>query len=172
MQICSSLILVLLGITASGRLSAQSPQSGPPASFSVSLSTTQPAVKAGSELKISVVLTNLSNQDLDLTWDGASRAEFDYTILVSDRDGHEPPDTQYLRAVRGKDSSNPDGKTQLVVLPSSGLRQVKPGGTLTDSIYLDKLYDLKPGKYTVQVERIDDSHKTVKSNTLTVTVTP
>jgi C4-type Zn-finger protein len=31
----------------------------------------------------------------------------------------------------------------------------------------------KPGKYSIQVERIDDESKTVvKSNTITVTVTP
>jgi hypothetical protein len=41
-------------------------------------------------------------------------------------------------------------------------------------ISVSDLYDLsKPGQYTIQVRRWDDETKTwVKSNTLTVTVTP
>ncbi len=62
----------------------------------------------------------------------------------------------------------------LVVTYSGGPRSVKPRETLADVIQLDKLYDLsKPDKYAIQVERIDDDTKAiVKSNKLTVTVTP
>ena len=49
-----------------------------------------------------------------------------------------------------------------------------PGESWRDLILMKNLYDLsQPGQYTIQVRRWDDETKTwVKSNTLTVTVTP
>ena len=65
------------------------------------------------------------------------------------------------------------GKPTMVVTHGGGPRLVKADGTLTDTIDLNKLYDLQPGKYTIQVERLDEDGKTVvKSNTITVNVTP
>jgi hypothetical protein len=51
---------------------------------------------------------------------------------------------------------------------------VKAGQTVTWGIYVSKFYDMsKPGKYAIQIERGDlgDPTLTVKSNTVTVTVT-
>jgi hypothetical protein len=168
--LASFLLLLVMG-TPTGVL-AQTTRDGKLASTSVTISTALTVVKVGSEVKISIVLTNLFDQEMFVTWDNGNRGELDYMISVLDRDGHEPLETKYFRAARGKDSADPGETTALVIAPSSGSRQVKAGGTLTDSIYLNKLYDLKPGKYTVQVERIDDSHRTVKSNMLAVTLTP
>ena len=101
--------------------------------------------------------------------EAGSRGEFDFTIDVRDSAGHVPPDTEYYRAVTGKqDSSRP----MLVITRNGGPRLVKPHGALADSIQLDKLYDLsKPDKYTIQLERIDDATKAiVKSNKITVTM--
>ena len=48
------------------------------------------------------------------------------------------------------------------------------GEERTQVVSVSDLYDLsKPGQYTIQVRRWDDDTKTwVKSNTITVTVTP
>jgi hypothetical protein len=52
------------------------------------------------------------------------------------------------------------------------MRASKPRETLTHTIDLNKLYVLKPGKYTLQVERFGGDRKPpVRSNTITVTVT-
>jgi hypothetical protein len=48
-----------------------------------------------------------------------------------------------------------------------------PGETLKTEIRLNALYDLVPGKYTVQVQYYDDENKeAVKSKTVTPTVVP
>jgi hypothetical protein len=49
-----------------------------------------------------------------------------------------------------------------------------PAEERTQIIVVNDLYDLRqPGQYTIQVRRWDDETKTwVKSNTITVTVTP
>jgi hypothetical protein len=51
---------------------------------------------------------------------------------------------------------------------------VKTGKSFTYPLNVNELYDLShPGKYTIQVQRMDpDSKVLVKSNTITVTVTP
>jgi hypothetical protein len=49
----------------------------------------------------------------------------------------------------------------------------KPGEAIKSSIDLNELYELKPGKYTAQMYQKDDIAKVnVKSNIITVTVTP
>ena len=77
-----------------------------------------------------------------------------------------------LQAIEGKDTW--DGKSSLVVAYSAWNAHVKPGATFEDHVDLTSIYDLsQPGKYTVQVQRTDAVSKTlVKSNTVTVTVTP
>ncbi|HEV2297872.1 MAG TPA: hypothetical protein VGR72_05080 [Candidatus Acidoferrales bacterium] len=137
------------------------------ASFSIAISAARTPAKRGSPLEVRIVLTNTTGQSRLIYQD--TGGEFDYTIHVSGQDNNEPPETRYFRAVKGKDS----GKPTLVVEHSGGLRLVKAGGTLTDTIDLNQLYGLQPGKYTIQVERPDDDGKTVvKSNTITVTITP
>lgn len=99
--------------------------------------------------------------------------ERDYTISISDKDGQEPLETGYLRAVRGKGTSDPVSKTSLVIVGGGGLHGVRPGESFDLTIDLTKLYVLKPGKYTVQVERLDnESKELVKSNAVTLTVNP
>ena len=59
-----------------------------------------------------------------------------------------------------------------VIVASVATRYLQPGESKKDEIILNKLYDLsKPGKYTVQVLGLDDVRRTVKSNTITVTIT-
>lgn len=166
-------VLLRLGLILVTASASTAFAQGTPTSYSVTITTPQTVVKVGSKINIDILLTNTSNQEIIVTADNGARGEFEYTIFVSDRYGHEPHETKYLRAVRGKDSGDPGDTTSLVVVHSSGLRQVKPGGILKSSIDLTKLYDLPPGRYTIRVEDIEQASQThIKSNALTVTVTP
>jgi hypothetical protein len=166
------LVLSLLLATSCEAAPAQSAQSTKP-SFSVAVSANQRTVKSGSEIRVRIVLTNVSDKELATYQDGATRGELDYTIDVLDGNGKEPPETKYLRAVRNKDAAEPGETTTLVVLRDAGMRSLKSKGTLTDILDLSKLYDLQPGTYTLQVERTDEESKTVvKSNKITLTVIP
>jgi hypothetical protein len=173
MRILSSLALPfaihavsILGLVQSG------PHEASMAAFSVAISLPQTTVRVGAEIKLDVVLTNTSKKDLFLTITG-NLAEFDYSIKVLDKTGNEPHETKYFRAARGKDSSDPGDRTTLVVAPSTGIRQIKPGDTFTSIVDLSKIYDQQAGTYTVQVERFDENSQTmVRSNTITFTVAP
>src|SRR5215472_6095951 len=117
-------LALLLAIGLSSVTWAQGAQKASPPLISITIEPARSVVKAGSEAKISIVLTNVSGREMLITWDNGNQGELDYDINVLDRNGHEPPDTQYFRAVRGKDSSFPDGKTQLLIARSTGLRQL------------------------------------------------
>lgn len=156
-------ILILLAIASVRCVLAE----GMIASFSVAISAARTAVKEGSPLDVTIVLTNTTSQPRWIYQDISG--EFDYSIRVSGRGNNEPPETRYFRAVKGKDS----GKPTIVVAHGGGPRLVKAGETLTDTIDVNKLYDLQPGKYKIQVERLDDDKKApVKSNTIMLTVVP
>jgi len=141
--------------------------------FSLTLDPSHVEAKIGSELKVSILLKNLTDKYVVMNVENGSQGEFDYTIRLMNKGGQEPSHTKYFRAVRGEDSGDASETTTLVVVGSSGYRGLKPGEGFVKTIDLNKLYLLKPGKYTVQVERMDDESKTiVKSNIITVTVTP
>jgi hypothetical protein len=164
--------LFILTIPLFNLMGAQSAQVRANAPCSVTVSAPIIEVKTGSELKVRIELTNLTDKDLVMELDKGSRGEFDYTIHVLGKDGQEPPETRYLRAVKGEDTFDPVSQTELIVVGSNGFRTVKPGETLAHAIDLNRLYLLKPGKYTVQVERFEGGTKThAKSNKITVTVT-
>jgi hypothetical protein len=154
-------------------LCAQSRQGQTTARYSLEIKASHLEAKAGSELNVRIVLSNLSDKDLLIYTSGLG--ERDYTIRVLDKDGQEPPETRYFRAVRGKDTSDPVSKTELVIVGGGGFHGVRPGEVFDLTVDLNKLYFLKPGKYTVQVgmEHFADVSKTpVESNKITVIVTP
>ena len=158
-------ILILMVMLRVDVLYAQSPR------FSILISAPRTDVKSNSAIDVKIILTNLLDKQLLVYTSGLG--ERDYTVRVSDKDGREPLETRYLRAVRGKDTSDPLSKTSLVIVGGGGFHGVRPGESFDLTIDLTKLYVLKPGKYTVQVERLDDENKAlVKSNAITVTVNP
>jgi len=144
--------LFILTISLSLLVDAQSGQGQAIAPYSIVLNAPIVEVKAGSELKVRIVLTNLTDKELILDVDNGSRGEFDYTIRLLDKNGQEPPETRYLRAVRGEDTFDPVSKTELIIVGSNGFRAIKPRETLTHTMDLNKLYVLKPGKYTLHLE--------------------
>ncbi len=161
-----AIIPALIFVISSGAGSAQSPRPR----YSIAVSAEKATVRTGSELRLKIVQKNTTDKDQPFWIEGnpESHGEYLYLIDVRQSDGKEAPRSKYFRGVRD-DAGNFRGGIAL----SGGLINVKPGAAITSSIDLNKLYDLKPGRYTVQVYQNDSiAHLTVKSNTITVTVTP
>ena len=139
--------------------------------ISVTISAMQTVVKADSEVKVGIILTNISNHEVSLAKDNAQNlGEAHNKIEVRDEKGNLAPEAKYVGILDGK------APNDVIFMPlgSSAPHSLKPGETLKDAIIASKLFDLsKPGKYTIQVQRTDEATKTVvRSNTITLTVTP
>jgi hypothetical protein len=154
---------------------AQSAQSAQPAApnLSITISTPDEVVKAGSEVKVKVLFTNSSDQVISMSHTLAPNpGEVDNWIDVRDENGKLAPQTQYGKKIKG-DESTPPAATNA----SSMAVEMKPGETARAHIQVTKLFDLsRPGKYTIQVDRFDrlenGSGAWAKSNIITVTVIP
>jgi len=182
-------------------LCAQSPPNQAAAApFSVSITLAQDVVKAGSEVRLDIVLTNTSNENIVIAGWEDQNCEI-YEIEVHDSDGKRLPQRNECLP-----SENPNQTTVCVTASSPVVRTctpqnqvVRPHGELKEEILVNELYDLsRPGKYTIQAQRennpktivtvpgkfgysrdieLDDkindvSRATVESNTATLTVEP
>jgi hypothetical protein len=146
--------------------------------ISITISTPHPVVQLGSEMRINIVLKNISPRPIDF-WRSPSeeRGERSHEVEVRDERGNKMPETKYYRVVRGKekdDAPRPDGKFSPMVLGGSLLgKTVEPGDTFTDGMILNRLVEITaPGKYAITIHRLDEATKSyINSNTITVTVT-
>ena len=135
-------------------------------------------VSTGDKVTLEVVTKNISNHysNQRTTRDTRDLARF-YRVDVQDSQGGVPPETELGQASGNRGDVPPPGRGPN--LPPPGREDVlgktyAPGEERTQIIVVNDLYDLsQPGHYTIQVRRWDDDTKTwVKSNTITVTVTP
>lgn len=145
--------------------------------FSITISAIPDTVKAGSDVRLNMVYTNTSAREITLLRTvGVNQGEYFSRVLIQDDRGKAVSSSKYGRELTGKDAT-PQGHGPYYLPPDAlgGLIgfELPPGKTLGDGMILSKLHDLsRPGKYTVQVERFDESTKTfVKSNKITITVT-
>ncbi len=153
---------LLFGAMLSSELaSAQSPS--PP--FSITLSAEKPVVKAGSDVFIQIQMTNTSNHSIDCTRVASNGLDKAYEYELRDKSG---------AAISAIPRKHPEIGEPFSAWPCV----LKPGESTTkDDALISKLFDLsRPGKYVVQVSRlIAGDHKEqgmVKSNSITITVTP
>lgn len=154
-------------------LAAQSPT---PA-FSLNITAEPEAVKPGGEVALSITLTNNARQQIFFQTD-RYHPERNFTISVMDPAGEGAGKTRAYRDATGdktgKDAVEPpaDPTHAVIIMGSRGISGVLPGRSLLEKVVLNKLFDLnQPGKYTIQVEKVDDLSKTViKSNIVAVTV--
>jgi hypothetical protein len=129
--------------------------------LSLSISAEQSA-RIGSEVKVKTNLTNITNHVLYLS---DSNRDCDYSTEVRDDKGNPAPETTYKHQLRCNQGLS-DGRVKTVSL--------KPHESKQDEVVLNRLYDLRPGRYEVQVERVipkELGQGSVISNTLTITVT-
>ena len=143
--------------------------------ISLRISAKQNVIQAGSELQLTIVATNIIDHDISLfRGKGEAEGEFNYKIDVRDDKGIAPSRTWYGNRLQGKDVDEPKDSAQATLIVSSDvLLPIQPGGTLTEVIIVNKMFDLsQPGKYSIQAQRLDPgSRMVVKSNIITVTVT-
>jgi len=132
--------------------------------FAITISPESGVVKAGSKVTVRATLVNKSTNNL--LFSDENIAELDFKADVRDSQGNLAPLTEYGGSVM-RNEAEP-------VIGSAGYSFVHPGEAKKSDVVITKLYNLsQPGKYTIQVQRIDDAHNiVVKSNTITVTVTP
>ena len=137
----------------------------PEESLKITIAAAQNSVMAGDPIKIAVTMKNISDHDIKLVAMGSnSTAELNYEIIARDKNGEMLNETIYGKDIKGW-------------LPGSRkLFTLKPGAEITETSNINKLYDFSmPGEYTIQVERklpASEGKGTVKSNTITITVTP
>jgi len=132
--------------------------------MSVTISGPAEAVKVGSQVKIKVVLKNISSHELGIS-KAVGPGEFDYELDIRDDKGIKVAHTKYGRDISPEEGGGISDNTIIVPLP--------PGGTETNTITISKIHDMsRPGRYTVQVRRYEgDSKSWINSNTITVTIT-
>src|SRR5262249_27354151 len=130
-----------------------------------------PSVKLGDEIPIKILLKNNTDQSIRLSKVGTEGdGSFEYTVDV-ERDDHTVVAKKYVEKLRRKE-------VQPAIPPPGSVLffTIEPGETDKDSIYISNRYEFdKPGKYLVQIERAlpdDLGGGVIKSNTITVTVTP
>jgi hypothetical protein len=136
-------------------------------------------VQLGAEVRIKIVLKNISTHPIDFSRSPSEeRGEDSHEVEVRDEQGNRLSETKYYRVVRGKevdDTPRPNGEfSPRFVRGGSRLgKTVPPGEVFTDGLILNKLVEIAaPGKYTVTVRRLDETTKSfVSSNTINLTLT-
>lgn len=158
------ILLVLLLLATPGTIAlGQEPAAKQP--FTIVISTDDLVVKAGSRVLINLQMTNTSNHDLWPGWGGQDNLGVtDVADQIDVRDSHGRQLEKKKRDPRIGRGLGP---------PTFAM---KPGETNGYSQDYSRWYDLtRPGKYTIQVLRpFSENGKkgVVKSNVLTITITP
>ena len=176
-------IALVFGVFAA----AAPPLRKPP--FSLTIRTTQDVVTAGSEVRVVITLTNISDHDIydSVPVTSSPAGENYYGIEIRDDKGVRAPLTRFGYIARGE-KPPPDKPAQSQNGNADQTRDwggsfysgseltvtVEPGKDSYAAIIANQQYDLsRPGKYSIQVSHWDYESKTiVLSNTITVTVVP
>jgi hypothetical protein len=155
-----------------GVLSSLATAFGAEPELSLKLSVAQGVARVGAEVRIKIVLTNMTDHEILIgRYNHPDGPEFEYRFDVRDSQNREVPLTKYGRALNGTPDSG-DERHDCGDC-SSFVETVEPHQTTYDEIVISKIYDLsKPGKYIIQVSRqqAEASHMIVKSNTITLTI--
>jgi hypothetical protein len=150
------LSLLLCAVTAASGSAFGQVQSQP---FTLTISSDQPAVTAGSDIFIRITQRNTSSSVVD-----CSSWVVDSTDLSFNYD---------VRNEAGMQLKQRDGMANRPGSQKSC--SLQPSGALSQNIWISWLYNLRsPGKYSVRVSRYIDNSATkeVKSNVIVITVLP
>lgn len=188
----------MIGMSAWGRITAlcvlsgfasASPQNSGKAPFSITISTTEPVFKVGSEIRIKLVFKNTSDGDVPYSRGPGvgvePHGELFSTIEVRGAKGELVSETEYRRILTGRPGPSPRPATSAPPKPRPRISMsvigywLKPGEAREEDIDVSQLYDLsQPGQYTISAFRrlsdvdTDPRSKIIAfSNTLTITVT-
>jgi len=132
--------------------------------FSLVISVPRTTVRVGSEVRVKLVLMNISDHEIAVPDEELSDAsQFGFGVEVRDSQGR----LAHLA------ESGPASKFGPQSEGSHYMPIVRPGKSLEVEININKIYDMsKPGKYTILTHRTHtvESGLDVKSNTITITV--
>jgi hypothetical protein len=145
-------------------LCSQSPANQPAgAPFSIAIRLTKDVVKAGAEVRLDIVLTDVAEEKIVI----AECGEPNYQIEIYNSEGKPLP--RLNDCVPKKDPNHPvwttlcpgdvtTASTRLLCLPQSQtLKVLKPQETMKEEMLLNTLYDLsRPGSYSIQVHLSND----------------
>jgi|GEM_PF-5139845 len=173
------LVVVLFAGTVLGRAqqaqiwrtdNTKQPEGKPAISLTLSVNPQQ--VKLGESTQLEVSLKNLSVGEIFVYKDTGKSDNSSYDVFVVDDKGVEASTTPYYRHLHG--TRLPGDPHVYYGTGSRSADPVEPGGILNSQIKLERLRLLDhAGTYKIWVERADGISKSrVKSNTVTVTVTP
>ena len=156
-------LLLILAFFAPWQCSgAQGVQSAEPW-FSVAISTPRPVATIGAAVKLKIIFTNKTSEDIRYGAGGPGRGGPVFDLDVRDGEGKPVSETPRGLILHGKDPRPWSG--------SSFSTAAHPGETIEEELVLNEEYDLsKPGKYTVQLRERNPKLQAVKSNTVTFTL--
>jgi hypothetical protein len=134
--------------------------------LSLSISLPQQVVKAGSSVEVDITRKNISKHPVGVG-QVVGTVERDYEVIVCTSDGHPVPETEFGRKIHGPDKDR--DRFESIVLGT-----LNPGQKMHQQLYANAIYELtSPGTYSIQVAQIDStSNLVIRSNTVTLTVTP
>jgi hypothetical protein len=155
--------------------SAQAPASQPP--FSLSLWTSPRALTFPLQgVWFDVITKNVSDHKVFLRTETPEKQQAGsvYKVDVKDSNGASPTKKESGRLSKIDDNAPLSSALTSTPRQAGESLCLHPGEDWRDTIQLKDFYDINTaGQYTIQVRRWDDETKTwVKSNPLTVTVTP
>jgi len=171
------IITALLGTGAQFAQSAQSATSADafaekrPA-ISLKLNAVQDVVKAGAPVLVKVATTNVSDHKITVVFRTMGCALISFGFDVRDENGDPALDGPFERRLKAE--RDPTATNVKPMTGNAAFVELAPGETFDRETGVDCRHDLtRPGKYRIRVVKIDDETKTVvKSNMITVTVTP
>jgi hypothetical protein len=137
-------------------------------SHSLTLTTSQDAVRVGSPILVNVTVTNFTDREMiDSMIKGEPIPKYAVVMDIRDSQGNARPDTEEYRQLKKSMLENPR-RTGSVAFSS-----LKPGESDHDTIEVNRYFDMsEAGIYTIQLREPDfDGKPGVKSNAITVTVT-
>jgi len=162
-------------VCADAQVAKSTTDTGP--AFSLSLSAKQAQVKVGESIQLVVSLKNTSKKLIYVGKEHhkSGKVDYGYHVIALDDGGNMPTKTRYYRYMMGE--SLPDGLMNDVINEVGGRIEflpLQPGESIESDVNVMRFYNIElPGKYEIWVELYDDQSKIrVKSNTITVTVTP
>jgi hypothetical protein len=168
-------VMLLAGVTANADARFQQPTKQISPSFSLAISVAKGVVKIGSPTQIDITVKNISDHNISLsTLYIHPNVETTDHLTVLDVNGSKSAETELARRSLGHSTPDDEARSPTVVTGKLVLLNLKAGQSLTYQLNVDELYDLTvPGKYSIQIERLDDeANVSVKSNKITITVTP
>jgi hypothetical protein len=135
------------------------------APFSIAISAPEAAVKRGSQVKVRIKVTDISNREIEFF---DTNRYCDYAVEVRDPAGNLAAEGEYKRTLQC-----PNGTGR--VMGWRKLVRLKPKEFLEDEIFVSSLYNMsQPGKYSVEVMRKapkELGEVEVRSTRITITVT-